>query len=640
MKLQQFTGGLSTRLRPQFLQVTEGVEYTNIDSYKGSLVPVKAKVAQADIVQRYLHYYIARSEWVSKSALTDFVEFNDKLYYTDRISTPQVYDGTDTFQIGIDAPAKLASFAKVEHPIPVKEITVEPDTTVTGLPVQDTFYALVNSNSNLYSLVKEVKVDAQARVNPADLTAFNNPDYLAFANPYSFAAYADSGTAEWQITIKNPVGITVGNNGVKVYRLYEGTYRLVGSLATTASSLTDSVHDISANETLDEARLGVLKGTLQYAMTYYNSTSGIESAPSLASLELDMTKGGTVTLTDLYISSDPQVDKKRLYRIGGNLTSFTRVTELANATTSYVDSLGDVQVEGSLVTTAGGNAAKSGLAFLTEAYAMLFGAIGNKLVFTEIGEPWNWPALNFLTYEANITGIAITANGLLVFTEFRTHLVTGTGPTAFATQLLSGDQGCVSFESVVNISNAAIWASTDGLCTSDGSRVVVVSRDKLDKLALSPLSSAVYDEVYYLVDADRILAFDFGLGKIFKVFSLDVVSIHVANDLLYGWFDDTLYELFASSDNETMQYLSPRFIEGRATELKTYKKVYIYSKGDIIIDVYIDDALVATATYSDEDSHVLQVPQEKQRGFFLQIGVHGTGEVYELEYLVGDRQNG
>ena len=41
MKLQDFTGGLATRLRPQYIQLNEGVEYNNINSRVGSLVPVK-----------------------------------------------------------------------------------------------------------------------------------------------------------------------------------------------------------------------------------------------------------------------------------------------------------------------------------------------------------------------------------------------------------------------------------------------------------------------------------------------------------------------------------------------------------------------------------------------------------------------
>ena len=40
MKIQQFAGGLSTRLRPQYIQVNEGAQYSNIDNSVGTLAPV------------------------------------------------------------------------------------------------------------------------------------------------------------------------------------------------------------------------------------------------------------------------------------------------------------------------------------------------------------------------------------------------------------------------------------------------------------------------------------------------------------------------------------------------------------------------------------------------------------------------
>ena len=488
-------------MRPQFLQTNEGAEYTNIDSLAGSLVPVKAKTRTTEVLDAFHAYYRAKDIWVSQAEPTDFLEYNKKLYYTNRKSKQVVFDGDATFNISIVAPTKLV------------DLVVAP--TPTGLA-----------------------------------------------------------------------------------------------------------------------------GVIQYAMTFVNQASGVESTPSPISTELDLTGGGSVTFTNLPTSTDPQVTRKRLYRLGNNLTTLTRVAELAFNTASYTDSLDDLSIEGSVLTTASNGVVPSTIAYFTEMRAMLYGAVANKLMFTNIGEPWNWPASNYLLFDDDITGIASTANGLLVHTEFRTHLVTGTGPSTLATQLLSGDQGCVAFESIASIGQVAMWASTAGVCLSNGSEVIVVSKDKLGPLNLTPLSAVAYDEVYYLSNSDgTILAFDFSLGKIFKTFSINVSMLAVAKGKLYGWKANTQYELFSATTTEQFTYLSPRFIEGRATELKTYKKVYIYSKGVIIIDIIIDDEVVATGSFDGEDSHMIQVPQDKQRGFFVQFRVQGTGEVYEIEYVVGDRVN-
>ena len=642
MKVQQFTGGLATRMRPQFLQTNEGVEYTNVDSLAGSLVPVKAKTLTTEVLDAFHTYYRAKDVWVSQTEPVDFLEYNKKLYSTNRKEEQRVFDGINTYKLGIDAPTELLDFQVSAHPEAVKDVKFESATNASGLPESDMYYLLVNSSDLGFSVPKEAKVAGNGTVSNVFVSLTHLPAASGSGEVIDeYRPEEAPSTDKRRITISGIEGITYGSQGVKVFRQYKGTYYLVGSLSNDTDTLVDSVENISGNTEYDRELPGVLAGTLQYAMTFVNLASGVESAPSVISEELELSDSGTISLTGLQVSADPQVSNKRLYRIGNNLTTLTRVAELANTTTNFDDVLGDLSAEGSLLTTAGDGPAPTSLTSLTEMHAMLYGAVGNRLVFTNIGEPWNWPATNYLLFNDDITGIASTANGLLVYTQFRTHLVTGTSPSTLATQLLSGDQGCIAFESVVNIGQAAMWASTDGICLSNGSDIVVVSKDKLGKLSLNPLSAVVHDEVYYLSNADgTIIAFDFSLGKIFKTFSLGVSMLAVANDKLYGWKANKQYHLFSSLAPEQFTYLSPRFIEGRATELKTYKKVYIYSKGVIIIDIIIDDKVVATSSFDGEDSHMIQVPQDKQRGFFIQFRVQGTGEVYEIEYIVGDRANG
>ena len=202
----------------------------------------------------------------------------------------------------------------------------------------------------------------------------------------------------------------------------------------------------------------------------------------------------------------------------------------------YEDTLSDTEVEGTLASTLDDAPAPAGLAFLVEAYAMLFAAIGPYLRFTPIGQPNNWPNDYFLTYENDITGIAPVANGILVFTKTKTHLVTGTGPTRLRTQLLEADQGCVGFESVQVVSGEAIWLSGTGLCSSSGGKVRVISKDKLGNIDTIPTGSAVLNEVYYVSNgAGFVLAYDFGLGNIYKTFDFAATTLTVANNVLYGW---------------------------------------------------------------------------------------------------------
>ena len=131
-------------------------------------------------------------------------------------------------------------------------------------------------------------------------------------------------------------------------------------------------------------------------------------------------------------STDPQVTNIKLYRIGGTLTSFSLVVTLPNNTGTYTDNAIDVDLPGDILTSQNAGQAPSGLKYLTSANAMFFGALGDKLYFTEVAYVNNWSPYYFIDFDEPITGIGATANGLLVFTEYTTHIITGTSPTSLS----------------------------------------------------------------------------------------------------------------------------------------------------------------------------------------------------------------
>lgn len=114
----------------------------------------------------------------------------------------------------------------------------------------------------------------------------------------------------------------------------------------------------------------------------------------------------------------------------------------------------------------------------------------------------------------------------------------------------------------------------------------------------------------------------------------------VANGELYGYKEGELYFLYKGTDNLTLKYKSPRFVEGAFSNNKTYKKVYVRSEGDIIINIIIDDEVVATFNLTGKETHQLQVPQNLQRGYSIQFEIEGTGVIDEIEYVASPRQNG
>jgi len=644
MKIQQFNGGQSSRLRPQYIGQNEAVDYTNIDNALGTLAPVKDKLATDIVVQQYHEFFISEQEWLSAAVPTDFLEFQQTMYSTDGVTRPQKYKNGAYNNLGIVKPVAAPVLVNTDSVATVTDFSASNLVSTLGtygdLPISDLRYRLVNVKNGRYSKVLEYTAKASTTASMRITSEVLSK--AASTVPVAKSAVEDpAGGYDRSILFSDVKGETA--DSVIFFRYYKGIWRKAFTMSLPdvgpIQNFLDDVEDISANDEFDSDLVGDFDGTYQYVYTHYNNDDGTESAPSAVSEELEA-ESGIIDISGMSVSADPQVTHKRLYRVGGNIAEFTMVVQLDNAVTVYADSLGDTQLDGRLLESDNYTEAPTGLRFLTESFAMLFGAVGNTLRFTPIAVPDAWPPEYSIQFNAPVTGIGPVANGILVFTTYRTFLITGTGPLSLSQQPLSGDQGCVNHTSIQEIGPALIWASVEGLCMSAGNSVTNITKDKLGKIALDPVDSEVDDEVYYCHNADgTTLAADFRFGTIFKYLNLAISTISYANGNLYGWQDDVLYKLFESNNDLSLSYLSPRFIEGSVTEEKTYKKLHIYSKGDIILNIIINDIEVATKTLTGEDDFQFQVPQDKQRGNFVQFKITGTGEVYEYEYIAGRERN-
>lgn len=95
---------------------------------------------------------------------------------------------------------------------------------------------------------------------------------------------------------------------------------------------------------LTDGGVGVLTGSYTYKVTFRNSVTGHESDPSPASNILTITTR-QINLNNIPVSSDPQVDRKKLYRTTGtNSGQWFFDAEIANATTAHTSNKPDAQL--------------------------------------------------------------------------------------------------------------------------------------------------------------------------------------------------------------------------------------------------------------------------------------------------------
>ena len=373
-------------------------------------------------------------------------------------------------------------------------------------------------------------------------------------------------------------------------------------------------------------------GTFQYVMTYYNENDGTESPPNEPSVEVTTVAGYVKVKLD-FASSDPQTTHMRLYRVGGDKTVFSLVAELVNEAQTYEDRTTSVNIPGEVLDSQAHYPPVEGLQYLTEAYGCFFGAKGATLHVSEIGNPNYWPYQ--IEFPKTVTGIGAVQNGVLVFTQYETYILTGTEPSNFVKYLLSGDQGCISHKSVQFIKNTLVWLSTDGICTSTGGDLQILSKHKLGKISLTPIASAVYDEVYYLFHTEGITALDLRFQPIFKSFSdSSVQGAGVFDDILYVSDGTYIYEMFQGDTKESLEWLSPVITEGAYILHKSYSEVYAIYEGQLTLEVYITDKIVATHQLNSTGvaKAELGIPTQDNRGYSIQFRVTGTGTLYELDY--------
>ena len=403
----------------------------------------------------------------------------------------------------------------------------------------------------------------------------------------------------------------------------------------------DKVTTVQADPTASE-KISDSASTLQYSYTYYNSQDGVESAPSPISDELSLAADKVVDVSGIVASTDVQVDKIRIYRIGDGITTMTLIEEIDNTSAVYRDDTLTLDLEGTLLDTYNNQPPLTGLRFLTEAYGIMFAAKGDKLYYSQLGEPDYWPATNFIDFYRDITGILAVPNGILVQQKTRTDILVGSTSAEFRLLPVSKEQGNLSHKSNQLVKNTPVWVSNDGICNYNGSTVQVMSKDKLGKVSLDVVNSAVHDENYYLCLTDgTLLVMDARFGLVFKEykFTQNIDNILVEDDILYGRQGDNLVTLF-EGDDINLKYLSPVLTEGEHAQTKGYNHVYIRSNGEFDIKILIDGETVHTKTIKGNKIHDISPPAQRQRGSGIQFDIEGTGVIYEIEYKVLGRQNG
>lgn len=620
-QVNNFDGGLSLRIDPSLIKINEAQQLVNVDP--NPVVLKSARTFTASEIDISDSFYKFKDTWISDNN-RDYVEYEDKLYFTEADNKPQKFTHIKAYNLGIDAPVKV-------------------------LAVDDQGEPLLDDQGEQFNGLAFNKDDLSEHSHiPVAISSATDGDLpVSTLTKYKISFLADdkniySINKEFTTTDTAVKFVFEKYSGIKIrlHREYNGTYYKLASITLDEQrTITDLVLDISGNDIYQEDQTA--KGVIQYTVTYYNENDGTESAPMEYSNELNINAGTVIKVLNIPLSDDAQVTHRRLYRLGGNLINMTLVAELDNNTDHYYDYTSDVNAT-EILTTQKHYPPENTMHSLTEAYSIFFGIVDNEVRFSEIDEPDVWPPENSIKLGKNGTGLLPIPQGLLMFTESETYLLTGTNKAQFSRLLITKRQGCLTHKSCQVVKNAPLWVSHEGICTLQSGYVQVLSKPLLGKTLFDIKQSSVYDEQYILLKNDGTL-FILDMRAGFRFYELNfstiITGIGTFEGKLYLANNGKLCEAF-TGDLLAFSYTSPQYIENNHAESKMYNNVYIRANGTFTVKMYIDNELVLIQSIDGNTTFDLTPPTDKQRGYSCHFNIEGTGTIYTIDTNPLGRQNG
>ena len=643
MQINDFSGGLNLRLDPTLIGKNESVVCNNIDTQFGILAPLNSKLDLTQAISKYFHWHSSSDTWLSASTKREYIDYRGKTYFTGVSEVPQVYNGTSTKNIGIVAPSVIAT------------ITITNNTQIPGTTTA-TQYATGSLEPGTYTYRYFARID----------------------NGDGTFSYSTIQTVQHTITITGELRISVASvpTGSRVYiqreinnRWYSLWLAATGEdyLLTAGTTIGDrgetGIYPITDKPYIDWPR-----GIYTYYYTYYDPNNFIESKPQIA--DATGTVGSTISIdtSNFTINSNQYL---RIYRQGGLFATPNRVVEIQTATAIFRDVLGEIEFDrytynatnpsiiiepgiGNIILdTYNNDLPPSTLRYLIIQAATAIGSVDNRIYLSSPGELEYWPTFNYVEVEELITALAITYVGIYAFTKAKTYLFNGTTLATISLSTLSNSIGCVDHNTIAYFKNSVVWLSEEGIVTTSGGTVINLSFPRLGLMeefkkagSFAEASAVTLNNKYYLTFTDTdgfgtniTLVMDANDNNKFYVLTDTGDYIKTFENTLYVHNTAKLYSLL-KGPAATMQITSGNLSEGSITFLKGYNEIYLSSKGNITITIYLNSIQVLEKSFNNISikTDTILLPQLTMRGYYFTYNIVGTGTVYELSYKVVPRE--
>lgn len=265
------------------------------------------------------------------------------------------------------------------------------------------------------------------------------------------------------------------------------------------------------------------------------------------------------------------------------------------------------------------------------------------LIYSELGRPTEWLGLSFINFPETITGIGTCSNGLIIYHKFRCMLLTGTDSDTFSVRDISASQGCINHNSIQQWKDTSICLSKEGLIATDGGSVELITYKKLGVYQPNDIkSSAIVGNDYFLLQDDGyILRYNLQDFTIVTYYKPNIAGLNMIDGSLYMVDSANIcYRLdYILGGSSEYSILTGKLTDGALANLKEYDKVRIMIEGYAYITVYIDGKAILYNQRLENGFNMVGIPNERNKGYYIQFGIRGLGKLHSIEYKVGGRTN-
>jgi hypothetical protein len=385
---------------------------------------------------------------------------------------------------------------------------------------------------------------------------------------------------------------------------------------------------------------------VRYYVFCYVSPLGEEGPPSHSSTAVSCVDGDSVTLVFLTESLGSynlgSGALRRVYRtaLGTTTSTYEHVGDYPIATTTVIDSLLDVSL-GEIIPSTSWFPPPNGLestplpplqGIKMSPNGFIVGFSGNSLCPSEAYLPHAFDPLNQLAFPGQITGIAITGDSIIVFTDDMPYLVTGSSPSTLTAIKIDHPQTCPSKASIVNMGGYVLFASPDGLCSITANDLQIVTqsyltRDQWQAYSPSTMRGFFYEGIYLGFSDTASIMFDMRENTAILT-TLD----HTIFDFISGYTDlatDTLYLLKTDGSVNSWETGVDSLLTWKSKPLRIPKSICpsalrAYANGSFRLNLYADGNLEYTGVIMNSD--IVRLPSGYRAKEF-QVEVSGTAVI-------------